>query len=264
MVEVAAGTTNRHLAAQAADTAYLSSLIAGRVEEAETLAVEVRDTWACAAEPGVAWLAAFSARMFVAELTTGFDEGIAELEAINESMPGEVAWRVGIAHGHACAGRAEDARAVLDQLRSAELRGMPRGAIWMGSATGLAFAATSVGDQRTAALAAELLGPYVDQQAAIAGLGYRGAVAHWLGLCRLTLGDAGSAVDLLRRALGDHRAADSPQWVASSATGLARALLADGGDRTEAAALLAEARVLADDRGFVRLGREARAVEFSI
>ena len=151
----------------------------------------------------------------------GLDALQPSVQAMAEAFPGDAGWPITIALGHALAGRHDDARRVLATITSSELRSMPRTTTWIANVSGLAFAASTCRDLRAAEIAVELLKPFEGQHVVVGALAYRGAVAHWLGVCTATLGEHRDAIQLLDHALDDHRRAQTPPWIAQSTRALA-------------------------------------------
>jgi hypothetical protein len=109
-----------------------------------------------------------------------------------------------------------------------------------------------LGDERLARRLYELLLPR-DGLCILGGRGvyFRGAVARYLGLLAMTLGESENAVRHLEDAVHTNTRAEAPPWVARSRFELGRALLArDGpGDKHRAADLLRRAELQAHELG---------------
>jgi len=217
----ARGCDHAHLLAQMADTKFLGALFHGDLGNAAALVDEIELTWNRSAEPGFAAVTVLAARIFLGELTDGLDALQPSVQAMAEAFPGDAGWPITIALGHALAGRHDDARRVLATITSSELRSMPRTTTWIANVSGLAFAASTCRDLRAAEIAVELLKPFEGQHVVVGALAYRGAVAHWLGVCTATLGEHRDAIQLLDHALDDHRRAQTPPWIAQSTRALA-------------------------------------------
>jgi DNA-binding SARP family transcriptional activator len=240
-----------HLAAQMADTAFLTALLDGDVVAATALTAEIASTWHRSADRGMAWAVDVGCRLFLGELTTGLDPLLPEITAAASAMPGEVLWTVAAALAHAVAGRSEQARAMLDALSPSRLRDIPRSTIWTANLSGLASTAALCGHRETAAAVRDLLQPIANLQIVCGWLVYRGSVAYWLGRCEQTLGRLDDAINVLRQGLLHHRSASSPPWIALGSIALAEALLDRDAphDRQETQELLRDAHIIAASCG---------------
>ena len=245
-LRAAASCDHPHLAAQMADTAFLTALMDGDFVAAAALTDEVASTWRRSADPGMAWTVDVCCRLFLGELTSGLDPLLPEITRGASVMPGEVLWIVAAALAHALADRHEQARAILDSLPPSRLRDIPRSTIWTGNMSGLASTAALCGHRETAAAVRDLLQPIANLQIVCGAAVYRGSVAYWLGRCERTLGHFDDAIDLLRQGLLHHRSASSPPWIALGSIALAESLLDRDAphDRPEVKGLLREAQTI--------------------
>jgi hypothetical protein len=127
------------------------------------------------------------------------------------------------------------------------------------SAAALAAEACALlGDGRLARRLYELLLPR-DGLCILGGRGvyFRGAVARYLGLLAMTLGDREDAVRHLDHAVQTNTKAEAPPWIARSQIELGRALVARDGpnDRDRAVDLLQRGELLARELGMRSLSQ---------
>ena len=221
-LHAASTSSHAHLAAQAADTRFLTTLIAGEFGQAAGLAEELGAAWRRSADPGTAFVVEVSARVLLGELTDGTDALLPHFKAIREAMPGEVMWRLADALTHALAGRNSDADDVIAQITASELRAIPRTATWTGNVSGMAHIADLRGNRDLAAIALDHLTPITGAHIVCGGFAYRGSVAHWQGVCLHATGHLDAAEAKLREAVSAHERVASPPWLAQSKFALAR------------------------------------------
>ena len=87
-----------------------------------------------------------------------------------------------------------------------------------------------------------------------------GAADRYLGMLAATLGESEAAQEHFERALQLNRRMGAPTWVAHTAYEYGRFLLADGGDRAHAEALLGEAAALAEQIGMAGIVARVRSL----
>jgi DNA-binding SARP family transcriptional activator len=253
MLALAADSPHPHLAAQVADTRFLDAIVAGRLAEATELAAAIGPAWRRSADPGFAWFLDLFARVFVHELTDGLDLMIPEFEYGSSVAPDDPLWPMTMALAHALAGRITDAHTALEPVPASAWRTFPRSTLWTGYVSGLGWLADLCDRTDLAAVTLELLAPLTARHLVLGAMHYRGAVAHWQGVCHRVLGDLDTAEQHLRQALRDHEELHCPPWTALSAAALARVLIRAAPNPAEATALLDRARHIAADHGMTTL-----------
>ena len=154
------------------------------------------------------------------------------------------------------AGRIDEARACLDQLRRVPLDRLKRDWIYLHNVTELAEVAIGVGDHDLAAECYAALFPYAGETCLVSALvSFGGAVDHHLGALALALGDREGAVRHLQAALAMHERLGARLWaqatrtlVQEAASGRARGQLCRQGKVWRVVWLGAEAH-LPDSKG---------------
>jgi class 3 adenylate cyclase/tetratricopeptide (TPR) repeat protein len=179
--------------------------------------------------------------------------------AVVERSPTVPAWRAGLAHLLAEAGKLEEASAELDVLAEDNLVGIPDDVSRPYTLSAMAETAAMLGDSKRAETLIAHLSPRRGTAALLGGAAYHGAIDRYLGLLAYTVGDFERAVEAHEAAVRMHEEFRSPPWVARSRCDLARALLARNkpGDRERAVALLNQALETANAVGMPKLVEEA-------
>lgn len=175
--------------------------------------------------------------------------------------PGTPAWRCALAHLYAELGKDDEARAELERAFAHDLRDFPEDTAWLSSLTMLAAACTRLRDSKRATLLYDLLLPYAGQCVVVGGgIGFNGAVAHYLGLLAAALGRWDDAARHFETALATHARLDAPPWLAQTRYSFARTLLARGraDDRQRALELSRRAGATAEELGMARLTEQCR------
>jgi DNA-binding SARP family transcriptional activator len=169
------------------------------------------------------------------------------------------AYRAGIAlaaTAYAEAGHAETAVRMARGALGADGSRLRPDVFWLAGVALFAGIAASAGDEHMLALVDELLRPCADHlvlfgaSGAVLGFGH-----HWLGRGALAAGRHDAAIEHLEQARKRSAEIDAPFWEAQAALHLADALDArhPSADRTTVEQLRAEARSVAQARGFGRL-----------
>jgi DNA-binding SARP family transcriptional activator len=253
MSALAADSPHPHLAAQVADTRFLDAILAGNLAEATDLAAAIEPAWRRSADPRFAWFLDLFARVFVHELTDGLDSMIPEFEYGQSVAPDDPLWPMTIALAHGLAGRVAAAHTALEPVSAADCRALPRSTLWTGYVSGLGWLADLCDRRDLAAVTLELLAPLAVRHLVLGAMHYRGAVAHWQGVCHRVLGELDTAEPRLRQALREHEELHCPPWTALSAAALAKVLFLRDPAPAEAASLLDRARRIADTHGMTTL-----------
>lgn len=155
------------------------------------------------------------------------------------------------------AGDLELARARFAEL-AADAFGFPEDQVWMTATTLAAHTAHLLDDRAAAVVLLPRLEPYGDRIGIQTLTANVGAVSHYVGLLRMTLGDrTGAEADLID-ALDRNTRLESPHYRAQTMLALAR--LEVDRDANRAAALAAEAANIAARHGFAQLAAEAAAL----
>jgi class 3 adenylate cyclase/tetratricopeptide (TPR) repeat protein len=231
-------------------------LLAGRVEEAETLARE-------ALEIGLATQPLHEARITygVQRFQIRFEQGrLGELvtklaeAAADDGYPET---RAMLAQTYCELGREDEARVAFEPL-AGSLAAIPPDPNWIVTVTRSAGVAAHLGDPAAAAVLYDLLAPYSDRVAG-QGIVWTGAVAHYLGILARALGDLAAAEAHLARAADIHQRIGAPIWLARSRVEWAGVLLDRGGPAKaeRARSLLGEALTTARALGVDAVERRA-------
>ena len=176
------------------------------------------------------------------------------------SIPG---WRCVLAHLLAETGRADEARAILDDFAASGFEGIPLDGIWLGAVAYLAETAAAIGDPTHAAALHDMLQPYADRNVAV-GLSATctGSAARHLGLLAGLLGRRTPAIAYFETALAINERMRARPWVARTQIEFARLLSEEASGRDRAGELLeaglAEGQRLGMPR-LVELGEQVRA-----
>jgi DNA-binding SARP family transcriptional activator/tetratricopeptide (TPR) repeat protein len=236
----------------------LVALVEGRLEDAERLIAETFSVGRIA----VCWNAEVSRRVALFVLRR-YQGRLAELEdTIVRSVreyPALPRFACALAHLYAEIGRADAARAVVDELLTRDLAHEHVDAEWMFSMCVLADACAVAGSDAAATIYA-LLAPYEQRYAQAPAEAPFGSVARALGVLAHAVGRHDDAVCHFETAIEIERRMRARPWLAHAQHGLAEALLARGapGDADRAGTLRADAReayaVLGMERWAQRLG----------
>ncbi len=169
-------------------------------------------------------------------------------------------WQPGLVAMLAELGMEEEARRELARLVADGLDPF-RESLWLAALTYLTDACWELGDESVAALVYPELEPLGGTNVMIGHLvSCYGATDRYLGMLAATLGESGAAQEHFERALQLNRRMGASTWVARTAYAYGRFLLADGGDRAQAEALLGEAAALAEQIGMAGIVARVRSL----
>jgi len=179
-------------------------------------------------------------------------------------FPAMAVFRAGVALALAEVGRADQARAELEQLAAGDLAAVPRDPAWSFTLAILALACYHLGESGTAVRLYPLLEPYAGRNIVTGRVGAicMGPAAYFLGLLDLALSRPDRALCRFEQAAMLAGRIEARPMVAMSREGQARALLAldRPGDRQQAIALLDEVTATARELGIRGLGERAATV----
>ena len=177
-----------------------------------------------------------------------------------EHNPGLPVYSATLAWAHALEDDLVPARRLLDEARADDFA-LPRDFIWTTGQCLWMQVAHVLGDRAAASVLLERLEP-LGHMMACSHASVIGAVRHYVGLGRMTVGDLDRAVEDLERAVELHRSVRAPHLVAMSECSLAAALATtgDGDDLARARTLAAAALRAADDGGYGYVRRDAAAL----
>lgn len=177
-----------------------------------------------------------------------------QLAAGYAAVPG---WQCALAFLYAEADRADQARAVFEQLAADRFASVPRDLAWLQAQSYLAEVAAYLGDPDPAAIIFDLLVPFAHHNVGLFDIASNGAVAHYLGLLAVTLERGQQALGYLRAAVAFNDTTGQRPAAARSRFEYAR-LLAHGDrhDRATATGLLTQAITVARDLGLTRLSAQ--------
>jgi DNA-binding CsgD family transcriptional regulator len=170
-------------------------------------------------------------------------------------------WRPGLVALLAELGMETEARRELAGV-AAEGIDQFRESLWLGALTYLTDACTALGDEAVASLVYPELETHAGTNVMIGHLvACYGAADRYLGMLAATLGESKRAEEHFERAMELNRSMGAATWLAHTAYEYARFLLARGGDRERAAALLGEGAALAERIGLAGLLGRIRALD---
>jgi DNA-binding CsgD family transcriptional regulator/tetratricopeptide (TPR) repeat protein len=171
---------------------------------------------------------------------------------------GDGPWRPGLASLLVELGMEAEARRELARVAADGLDEL-RASLWLASLSYLTDAAAALGDEATAALLYPELEPHAGSYVMVGhAVACYGAADRQLGMLASTLGEWERAELHFEAAMTLNR--PMATWLAHTAYQYGRMLLARGGDRNRAAALLAEAEQLAARIGMAALAGRAQGV----
>ncbi len=243
----------------------MRALLAGRIDEAERLIPEALalGSRAHASDAfGVYGLQLFALRRDqgrLAELAPLADQFIAR-------FPTMVSVRSAVALTYADLGRVDEARGEFERLAAGDFTCLPRAEGWLVTVTQLAEVCALLGDTARAETLIALLQPYAGRCVAVGmGLGFNGAVSHYLGLLSATLGRWDEAAGHYAGALAVQTRMGARSRVARTSVAYAATLIAadqigDGAGPREidqARDLLLQARTIARELGMVGVQEES-------
>ncbi|MGH2600988.1 MAG: LuxR C-terminal-related transcriptional regulator, partial [Dehalococcoidia bacterium] len=244
----------------------IGALLAGRLDDGERLAQEALATGAQAQASDA--FGAFAIQLFALRRDQG---RLAELAALATGLvarlPAVAVVRSALALLYAELGRADDARQEFERLAADDFAGIPRDETWLVTLSNLAEVCTALGDTTRAATLIELLRPHAEHCIAVGmGIGFAGAVSHYLGLLTVTLGRWEESDRYFAGALVLERRMGARTWVARTTVAYAAMLLrrhaecgalgAECDDTDRARALLDQALMIARGSGMAQLAAQ--------
>lgn len=216
------------------------ALLSGQLDRAESLAASSLPMSVALGHPPTAWSGQIISA--VRRLQSRDDELIGGLRRIIERADETSVFRCVLAASAARVGETEEARRLLASVESGRV--VPAGYGWSQAMSELAEAAEVAGDAFTATVVVEECGPY-------SGLIMTGGPAvirpfdQALAQSALGAGDPQAAASYAERAVAASRGRDTPLFLARELVLLAEGRRRLGSSRSEVAALVAEARVIA-------------------
>ncbi len=190
---------------------------------------------------------------------------LAELAPVVRLLAGQgssAAWSPALAVLLADLGMADDAVRELERIRADGLGSVGR-TLWLATLAYVTEAAVAVGDEQ---LAAELYAAFAPHRGHNIQIGHLvaclGSADRYLGMLATTLGDWEEADAHFRAARAQNDLLGARTWLAHTLVEHARMLLSRriDDDRANAAALLGEAVVLAEEHGLVAVAQRASAL----
>lgn len=223
----------------------MEALLDGRFSAAEAFADEALVAGERIQDPGARAIYGVQKVMIIAEQADPrrLDEAVTLAREGHEAHPDIPAWRALLAFAEARAGRLEDARADLEAAAGDGFVGVPRDAVFLVALAHCADTAAIAAHRGLAASLRRLLSPYARRWVVIdRALACKGSTERLIGLLDGVLGDVGSSVAHLERALVRHVRMGARAFATRNRRELASALLARGGpgDAKRAVALLDE------------------------
>ena len=233
-------------------------LLAGRLEEADTLAKEALEI-GLATQPTHEVRLHFGVQRFQIRLEQGrLDELVTNLaDALAEAEHPET--RAMLAQAYCELGYRDEARTTFDAL-APRLPELPLDPNWIVTITRSAAVCGQLGETSVAAPLYELLLPYSGRMAG-QGIVWTGSVHHYLGVLAGVLRDRARAEAHFAAAEAIHQRIDAPTWLARTSLEWAHMLLAlrQPGDAERTRELLGQARAIARELGLANV--ERRAIE---
>jgi len=235
-------------------------LLRGRIEAAEALATE-------AYEAGKASGQGDARRYYTVQLSAiRLEQGrLAELVSVLEPgfarRPHIPLLGSTLALAYCEAGRAQDARRILDDAVASRFQKVPLDVVWLPEMGLYAEVATCLGAATPAALIYERLAPWPNH-VVFNGVYVLGSVSHALGLLARTLGRHDEAAAHFARAEEVHRKIGAPTLLARTRLEWAHMLLGQvgGAQVTRARTLLGDVLVVARDLGLASIERRAHGL----
>ena len=245
----------------AAYTAVGPAILAGRLDEAEEMAVRACQLGRAAGQPDAERF------LFAQCLQVAYERGDLGRwrKALSEAVAHDPSsrWRPSfLAIAHCETERYDEARALFDEFAAHELADLPFEPAWLSTVTNWAAVCAAVGDARRAAILSQLLRPYADQTVTVVSLVYCGSVRYYLAALAGAMDRFEEADDWYRQAVETHRSIGAPAWLARTRIEWARLLLRWGRTerRLEARTMLEEALSTARELGLQTVSRRARRV----
>jgi predicted ATPase/DNA-binding SARP family transcriptional activator len=222
------------------------ALIAGRFDEADTLAAAAAEAGRHAPEFGVG--------LFFAEVVTDLrtldevtrQQRVSRLAEMADRFPQVFVWRCAAVVADLSQQRRPPLLDRLHRLVDELLGHHRRDDHWLVGCCLLAEAAAAIEDDKSARRLEAVLRPFADRFA-VAGrvAAFRGSVSYQLGLLAHRLGDHRAAIADLERAVADHERMGARPFLARSLAGLAQVFQARGGEGDRERAVAARHRATA-------------------
>jgi class 3 adenylate cyclase/tetratricopeptide (TPR) repeat protein len=234
----------------------MRALLAGRQDEAESLARKTCEVGVASGQPDAALFLAghlFSIR-FIQGRLGDLEETIAEAFRLNPGLPALQAYLSLVL----CEiNRVDEARVLFDALAEQGFA-LPLDSMWNLAITACAAVCARLGDADRASTLHAMLAPSADRFVYTYG-GLMGSIAHYLGLLAATAGWFAEAETHFTAAAEMHRRAGAPAWLAYTHLEWARMLLrrGDPGDAVRARRMLDQALASATELGLAGVEREA-------
>lgn len=197
------------------------SLFAGQLEEARRLA---QDAGRSSGQPEA--LSFYVWQQAVVRFEQGrLGEMLDPIRQAATDYPGVSSAKSLLALANAELDRADQARAVYEELAAGEFAQVPVDAVWLRCLTDCAAVSAYLGDAARAAALYRLLAPYGDQLPVFVVGTAGGSVLHYLGLLAATMDRYDDAEARLAAAATTHQRIQAPTWLARTRLEWARMLL---------------------------------------
>jgi tetratricopeptide (TPR) repeat protein len=238
------------------------ALLAGRFADAERLGAEA--IAARRAGQDAAAIQIFVTQSLVRRLETS---GVADVEEMVRRFASDFqdnqGWLPALALLLAESGREDEARSLYGEVAALGFDDVPNNANFLGTASMLAILMRRLGDAERARILHARLAPFASHATVtfVQPVVCMGSIARYLGLLAATMGDAERALRHFEDAIARNRALGARPYLARSLAECAAVLRERdaSGDRERAAALVAEAREIAEAIGqFMLLDELAR------
>ncbi len=238
----------------------MRALMEGRFEDVERLAAEVLELGTLSQSSSAVQFSGIE--LFALYWEQGrldaLEQPVRDLASTYETI---AAWRVALAFLLSGLGRAEEARAQLDELAADGFAAIPDDAARLGSLGFLALTAARLDDTGRMEELERLLAPYRGRPVVIGtAAAYGGTTSYYLGVLASRLGRNDAAIEHLEEAVALNQRGGALPWLARSRYELTLALVARGaeGDAGRAGRLLAEAGRAAERLGMTSLLEQMR------
>ncbi|MDQ4068267.1 MAG: AAA family ATPase, partial [Actinomycetota bacterium] len=258
---LAAGLQQPVMLWYAAYTAVGPAILAGRLDEAEEMAVRACQLGRAAGQADAERF------LFAQRLQVAYERGDLEQwqKALSEAVARDPSsrWRPSfLALAHCETERYEQARALFEEVASHDFADLAFEPAWLSTVTNWAAVCAQVGDARRAAVLSDLLRPYADQIVTVVSLVYCGSVRYYLAALAAARDRFEEADDWYRQAAETHDSIGAPAWLARTRVEWARLLLRWGRTdrRLEARTMLDEALSTATALGLETVSRRARSL----
>ena len=196
----------------------MRAMLDGRLDDAEALAYQALQTREAESAPS----SYFMTQLFLIRSEQGrIGEARGAIEEFVRRSPEQRTFRCALALVYATGGDETAARGAFESLAHADFTDFPRDPNWLLTLSILTDVCATLDDRRRAAVLYDLLRPYAGCHiGVVGGIGYRGAVEHFLGRLAKTIGDREQARQHLERACDEHRRIGALGWFDRSRTEL--------------------------------------------